>query len=63
MTNKINPKNLPLGLCGNRGDHEPHEHESSTLGAFWCHADQSKREPHNSEYRRSMLRKRAARGR
>lgn len=59
---EVNPKHLKLGLCGNRGDHDPHEHESSTLGLFWCHADQSKREPHNSEQRRAIMRKRATRG-
>ena len=58
-----NYEELPLGLCGNRGDHEPHEHTSSSLGIFWCHADQSKREPHNSEYRRGQLKRRTVRGR
>lgn len=60
---KINENRLPLGLCGNRGDHEPHEHESSTLGKFWCHADQSRREPHYSEHRRRVGADRLRRGR
>lgn len=43
---------LPEGLCGNREDHEPHVHESATLGRFWCSADQSKRLPYAAERRR-----------
>lgn len=35
----------PEGLCGNRQDHEPHVHESESLGRFYCHADQTKRLP------------------
>lgn len=35
----------PHGLCGNRQDHEPHVHDSPSLGTFWCHADQAKRLP------------------
>lgn len=35
----------PEGLCGNRQDHEPHVHESESLGRFRCHADQTKRLP------------------
>jgi hypothetical protein len=53
---------LPEGLCGNRGDHEPHEHEDSTLGKFWCHADQDRREPHYFETRRTALKRTARRG-
>lgn len=63
MSDKVNPEGLKQGLCGNRGDHEPHVHESSTLGRFWCHADQTKREPHYSEHRRSSLRRAARHGR
>lgn len=33
------------GLCADRTDHAPHEHLSATLGAFWCHAVQARREP------------------
>jgi hypothetical protein len=40
------------GLCGDRGDHEPHWHVSPSLGRFWCHADQSRRLPHVAEMRR-----------
>lgn len=36
---------LPSGLCGNREDHEPHVHDSASLGRFYCHADQAKRLP------------------
>ena len=39
----------PVGLCGNRDDHEPHLVESAAVaggGPFWCHADQSKRLPY-----------------
>lgn len=36
---------IPVGLCGNRQDHEPHFHESTGLGLFYCHADQDKRVP------------------
>ncbi len=39
------------GLCGDRGDHEPHWHES-TVGRFWCHADQTRRLPYAAEARR-----------
>jgi hypothetical protein len=42
---------LPLGLCGNREDHEPHEHQSESLGLFWCDADQERRQPYASEKR------------
>lgn len=38
-------KPLPLGLCWNREDHEPHEVNSETLGRYWCHADQHRRLP------------------
>jgi hypothetical protein len=40
------------GLCANRDDHEPHKHTSTTLGDFWCTADQDEREPYRSERRR-----------
>lgn len=40
---------LPKGLCGNKADHEPHEHKSKSLGTFWCHADQTKRMPFAGE--------------
>lgn len=42
----------PLGLCGKKTVHEPHPHESPTLGEFYCHADQSKRLPYAAEMRR-----------
>jgi hypothetical protein len=41
----------PTGLCGNREDHDPHMHESTSLGVFWCEADQSKRLPYAMERR------------
>lgn len=40
------------GLCANKDDHVPHLHRSSTLGRYWCTADQSQREPYRSEQRR-----------
>lgn len=40
------------GLCANKEDHDPHPVFVSTLGPFWCSADQSKREPFASERRR-----------
>lgn len=43
---------LPQGLCGDREEHEPHRHESSSLGVFWCTADQSQRLPFAAERRR-----------
>jgi hypothetical protein len=43
---------LPRGLCGNRGDHEPHEVLIGSLAPFFCEADQRKREPYASERRR-----------
>jgi len=44
---------LPEGLCGNRENHAPHRHESASLGAFWCHADQAKRLPYVMERKRN----------
>lgn len=46
---KVKSRDLPDGLCGNRDDHRPHRQDSESLGTFWCHADQSKREPYRSE--------------
>ena len=43
---------LPKGLCPIRSDHQPHEVQSASLGWFWCHADQSKRQPYLSEQAR-----------
>ena len=40
-----------IGLCGNRDDHEPHGW-NSTVGRFWCHADQTRRLPYAAEVRR-----------
>lgn len=40
------------GLCGNRADHDPHLHNSTSLGEFWCTADQSTRLPYAAERRR-----------
>lgn len=39
-------KPIPEGLCGDREDHEPHEHLSDSLGLFHCHADQERRLPY-----------------
>ena len=38
-------KTFPVGLCGNRADHAPHLHDSTSLGRMWCEADQAKRLP------------------
>lgn len=43
----------PEGLCADRTEHPAHLHESSSLGRFWCTADQSQREPWRSERRRA----------
>ena len=43
---------IPTGLCADRIYHLPHAHNSTTLGKFWCTANQQKREPGYSEYRR-----------
>ena len=43
---------LPQGLCGDREEHEPHRHESGSLGVFWCTADQTQRLPYAAEHRR-----------
>lgn len=39
------------GLCGNKTDHEPHLHQSNSLGIFWCHANQTRRLPFALEKR------------
>jgi len=41
----------PDGLCGDRGEHPAHLHESATLGRFWCTARQADREPGRSQRR------------
>lgn len=43
----------PDGLCGDRGEHRAHLHDSPSLGRFWCTADQTDREPYRSERRRT----------
>jgi hypothetical protein len=48
MINHPTPK-IPRGLCDNHGDHDPHMHESTALGWFLCHADQTKRLPFATE--------------
>jgi hypothetical protein len=44
---------LPQGLCGQRGDHEPHRVAYAAVadGPMWCHADQTKRLPFALEQR------------
>ncbi len=44
---------LPRGLCGNRGDHEPHQVTGSTVGPFWCTARQEDRLPYAAERHRA----------
>lgn len=43
---------MPQGLCGDREEHEPHRHDSSSLGVFWCTANQMERLPFAAERRR-----------
>lgn len=45
MIDTRKPPLLREGLCGDKGDHEPHKHLSGSLGMYWCHADQSRRMP------------------
>lgn len=45
----VTEESLPEGLCGNREDHAPHVHDSTSLGRFFCHADQAKRLPYAME--------------
>lgn len=45
-------EHLPQGLCGNRESHGAHEHQSRSLGLFWCTADESQRLPFAAERRR-----------
>lgn len=40
---------LPEGLCPDKDDHKPHRHTSESLGTYWCHADQTKRQPFAGE--------------
>jgi hypothetical protein len=47
------PEREPDGLCADRSEHPAHLHESSSLGIFWCTADQAAREPWRSERRRA----------
>lgn len=44
-------KTFPVGLCGNRDDHAPHLHDSTSFGRMWCEADQTKRLPFAMERR------------
>lgn len=43
---------LPPGLCGNRGDHDPHPVYGSTVGNFFCTARQEDRLPYAADRRR-----------
>lgn len=53
MESVIGTGEEPDGLCANREDHQPHLHDSASLGRFWCTADQQDREPFRSERRRA----------
>lgn len=44
---------LPVGLCGDKGDHEPHDVLTGSLAPFRCSANQSTRLPHAAERRRN----------
>jgi hypothetical protein len=52
MIDHPTPK-IPRGLCGSREDHEPHMHDSTSFGWFFCHADQTKRLPFAMERKRT----------
>ncbi|MFF1880240.1 hypothetical protein ACFVVC_02060 [Pseudarthrobacter sp. NPDC058196] len=43
------PSGLPVGLCGDREDHLPHAHRSTSLGLLWCSADHESRLPWAAE--------------
>ena len=45
---------IPVGLCGNRSDHEPRliEYVAVADGPMFCHADQAERLPYAAEQRR-----------
>lgn len=45
---------MPLGLCGDRDEHESHLHRSRSLGKFWCTADQEQRLPYAAERKRNQ---------
>lgn len=53
MQHPVPGKPLVEGLCGNKEGHQPHIHDSKSLGMFWCHADQSRRLPYAAERRRN----------
>lgn len=48
------PRPLPVGLCADKEDHQPHEHLSPSLGRFWCSADQETRLPWAAERRQDL---------
>lgn len=51
---KLKPKTgPPIGLCGNKEDHQPHLVETGSLAPFWCCADQEQRLPFRLERERS----------
>ncbi len=51
MLNEVGTGREPDGLCGDRGEHRAHLHDSASLGRFWCTADQAQREPGRSQRR------------
>lgn len=46
---------VPLGLCANRDGHVPHLYRSASLGLFYCHANQARRQPRAAEQRARVL--------
>lgn len=53
ITVTVERVDLPVGLCGNKADHEPHDVTAGSLAPFHCSADQSARLPYAAERRRS----------
>lgn len=49
MEREARGEHLPQGLCGNRDPHEAHVYDSTSLGTFWCTADESQRLPYAAE--------------
>lgn len=43
-----------IGLCANRGEHDPHLVTEGSLAPFYCSADQTQREPYRSEHKRQQ---------
>lgn len=51
------PVGLTVGLCGDKADHDPHVVRGSSLGSYWCSADQETRLPWAAERRLEAARR------